>query len=61
MEEDGLTEVSSEGLDLLRKMLEKNPDMRPSATECLRHPWFEEPQRISNMSAPPGSVLRISN
>ena len=52
MSEDGLLEVSKEGLDLLEKMLEKNPEKRPSATECLKRPWFEERefqnQRSSN-------------
>lgn len=23
-------------------MLDKNPDQRPSATECLNHSWFKD-------------------
>jgi calcium-dependent protein kinase len=26
--------------DLLEKMLAKNPKKRPSARDCLKHPWF---------------------
>ena len=29
-----------EFLDLLRKMLDWNPQNRPSARELLKHPWF---------------------
>lgn len=30
--------------DLLKKMLTVDPAMRPSAVDCLNHPWFEEMQ-----------------
>ena len=37
---EGFMEVSSQAIDLLEKMLEKDPEKRPSATECLKSPWF---------------------
>ena len=37
-----LLEFSDEVKDLLNKLLEKNPDKRPSAKEALEHPWFKK-------------------
>ena len=34
--------VSQEGKELLLKMLNKDPNERPSASECLKHKWFTE-------------------
>lgn len=33
--------ISDESLDLLKRMLDPNPDKRPSAVECLDHPIFK--------------------
>ena len=33
--------VSSEAIDLLKQMLEKQPDRRSSADACLNHKWFK--------------------
>ena len=32
--------VSDTAIDLITRMLVKNPSKRPSAEECLNHPWF---------------------
>tara|TARA_B110000914_G_scaffold155219_1_gene136349 strand:- start:6 stop:203 length:198 start_codon:yes stop_codon:yes gene_type:complete len=40
MTDAGFRDVSSEGLELLKKMLQKDPANRPSADEALKHPWF---------------------
>jgi len=32
--------VSSEAKDLVKKLLEKNRQKRPSLEEALQHPWF---------------------
>mmetsp|Transcript_37108 Transcript_37108/g.51190 ORF Transcript_37108/g.51190 Transcript_37108/m.51190 type:complete len:543 (+) Transcript_37108:95-1723(+) len=32
--------VSAEAKDLLRKLFTVDPKKRPSASECLKHPWF---------------------
>ena len=32
--------VSKEAKDLITKMLDKKPDQRISAQDCLNHPWF---------------------
>ena len=37
-----LLEFSDEVKDLLNKLLEKNPEKRPSAMEALEHPWFKK-------------------
>lgn len=34
--------TSSEGLDLLERMLTFNPNKRITAADCLRHPYFED-------------------
>lgn len=38
-------QVSSLAKDMIRQMLRKDPDQRPSAQQLLQHPWFtlEEP------------------
>ena len=35
-----LKEVSPLGINLVKKLLEKDVYLRLSATECLAHPWF---------------------
>ncbi|KAL9646472.1 hypothetical protein ABK040_006468 [Willaertia magna] len=35
--------LDAAGVDLLYRMLEYDPSKRPSATECLKHPWFSLP------------------
>lgn len=32
--------VSNEGIDLLIRMLNTDPALRPTETDCLQHPWF---------------------
>jgi calcium-dependent protein kinase len=34
-------EVSNEAKNLIKKMLEYNPEKRPSAKEALNDPWFK--------------------
>jgi len=42
--EDTWKLVSKEGKDLVRKMLEKEPQKRLAITDCLRHDWFKKEQ-----------------
>lgn len=41
------TMISSEGIDLIKKLLIKRPDRRPSCREALCHPWFQKEPEIS--------------
>eukprot|EP01054_Gregarina_sp_Poly1_P003280 Gregarina_sp_Poly_1__3279@NODE_1939_length_3040_cov_145_079717_g361_i1_p2_GENE_NODE_1939_length_3040_cov_145_079717_g361_i1NODE_1939_length_3040_cov_145_079717_g361_i1_p2_ORF_typecomplete_len298_score52_37EFhand_7/PF13499_6/1_1e14EFhand_7/PF13499_6/2_5e15EFhand_1/PF00036_32/0_002EFhand_1/PF00036_32/5_8e05EFhand_1/PF00036_32/0_0002EFhand_1/PF00036_32/9e06EFhand_8/PF13833_6/0_1EFhand_8/PF13833_6/2_1e07EFhand_8/PF13833_6/0_0011EFhand_8/PF13833_6/4_8e07EFhand_6/PF13405_6/0_00059EFhand_6/PF13405_6/0_ len=43
--------VSEQGVDLLRKMLQKQPKQRLSAVEALQHPWFRND--LSRIVLPP--------
>lgn len=41
--------VSDDVMSLIKLMLSKEPDLRPSAEECLNHDWFEDsPFKPSN-------------
>jgi hypothetical protein len=35
-----LFEVSPTGVNFVKLLLEKDPDLRPSAKECLAHEWL---------------------
>ena len=39
---DSFNNVSQEAISLIRDMLDKDPLSRPSASECLKHSWFEQ-------------------
>ncbi|KAJ9497174.1 Protein kinase protein rad53 [Exophiala xenobiotica] len=34
--------VSEAGIDLIGKLLNRNPSLRPKEADCLRHPWLRE-------------------
>eukprot|EP00356_Strombidium_inclinatum_P009130 CAMPEP_0170491912 /NCGR_PEP_ID=MMETSP0208-20121228/11323_1 /TAXON_ID=197538 /ORGANISM="Strombidium inclinatum, Strain S3" /LENGTH=41 /DNA_ID= /DNA_START= /DNA_END= /DNA_ORIENTATION= len=35
-------------LDLLQRMLAKDPSQRPTSRECLQHPWLYEEKPLWN-------------
>ena len=37
-----LPQIVNVGLDLLGRMLQLRPEMRAAATDCLKHPWFQD-------------------
>lgn len=39
--EDIITNASDEGYELMEKMMKWNPDLRPSAADCLKHSYFD--------------------
>jgi serine/threonine protein kinase len=41
-----LIDISSEALDLIEKMLIKDPAKRPSANECLEEEWLWSDEKI---------------
>jgi serine/threonine protein kinase len=54
-------DCSLEALDIIEKMLEKNPENRPSATECLKFPWFKEAPKKSLKLIIQKSVLGMTS
>lgn len=40
LDEEEWENVSNEAKDLVRKLLEFNPDKRISASEAIQHPWI---------------------
>lgn len=53
-------EISNSAIDLLKKMLQKDPKLRISAKDALNHPWIatkggeqekEKPQQITMLSS----------
>ncbi|EER29425.1 negative regulator of the PHO system [Coccidioides immitis H538.4] len=46
-----LPQIDQLGLDLLSRMLQLRPEMRISAAEALRHPWFHELNQMQAQEA----------
>ncbi|ELU16209.1 hypothetical protein CAPTEDRAFT_73842, partial [Capitella teleta] len=38
--DDIFSDVSSQAIDFMKQVLVRDPKKRPSATQCLNHPWF---------------------
>eukprot|EP00347_Sterkiella_histriomuscorum_P015849 403355453 len=48
--DDGLLTISEDAVHLLKWMLKKNADDRPSAEDCLNHNWFhQDREALQNM------------
>lgn len=48
---EGWMRVSKEGKDLVRKLLRKDPETRPTAKTVLSHPWFRPADPALNSPA----------
>lgn len=48
MDENHWTNVSEEGKDLIRKMLEFNPEKRIKLSEAFNHPWVKNRKNLLN-------------
>ncbi|KAL2014582.1 hypothetical protein VTN00DRAFT_2107 [Thermoascus crustaceus] len=46
-----LPQIDQLGLDLLNRMLQLRPEMRISAAEALRHPWFQDLPQLQAQQA----------
>ncbi len=44
LDDDDWNEISAEVKDLIKKMLNRNPDERISAENALQHPWIKKPK-----------------
>lgn len=53
------SKLSKLSLDLLKKMLTKNPDSRITVTEALGHPYFQETAISSGNSINYASPLKV--
>lgn len=49
--------MTSQGFDLLEKMLQLDPNKRPSAKEALEHPFFQEEPKACEPKDLPISTL----
>jgi serine/threonine protein kinase len=51
--------ISKEGLDLVKKMLTYDPNLRPSAEECLNHSWIKK--KVSETYDPKVTLGALNN
>jgi len=50
LDEEEWENVSNEAKDLVKKLLEYNPEKRISASEALQHPWIVNVAPANNVS-----------
>jgi len=51
-----LPQIDQMGLNLLASMLQLRPELRISAGDALRHPWFNDLQQLPRQPPPPGQA-----
>jgi len=55
---EGFPEVSDEGVDLILKMIERDPTQRITAEKALQHPWIAREAPAANQRPIAGPVLQ---
>ena len=53
-----LPQIDVQGLDLLTKMLQLRPEMRVSAQDALRHPWFQDLAQLKAQTGQPAQGIQ---
>lgn len=54
-----LLQISDEALDLLQKLLLKDPKKRISAREALKHPYFVEKTDLDKMPSAMDTIVGV--
>lgn len=49
-DDEAFDEISDEAKDFISKLLVKNIKLRPSATECMKHPWLVDESKSKTQS-----------
>ena len=52
-------DVDKSAIDLLKAMLSKNGEDRPSASDCLKHPWFTNDQSMAETHLTPTKKISL--
>jgi len=53
--------VSQHAMDLIRRLLDSDPALRLTATECLEHPWLRDPSQNSSTPLAASVMTNLGN
>lgn len=53
--------VSSQAKDLIRRLLDSDPALRLTATECLQHPWLRDPSQNNDTPLAASVMTNLGN
>ena len=55
------TRISEECKNLVKRMIERDPERRVSAEEALKHPWFNSKSFVTSSPSPIPTINRYDN